>query len=58
MLYRNTKTGVMVDVQSDVSGDWEPVVSILPEEPQAKAEDKAPEPEEKKKTAGKKAKKK
>ena len=57
MLYRNTKTGVMVDVQSDVSGDWEPVVSILPETTQAKAEDKTPEPEEKK-TTGRKTKKK
>jgi len=42
MKYRNTKTGVIIDVPSELKGAWEPV--------------KAPEPKkpEKKKTGGKK----
>lgn len=43
MEYRNKKTGVVIEVQSEMSGDWEPV---------KKAEQKtAPEP---KSTRGKK----
>ena len=27
MLYRNVKTGAVVDVRSELGGDWEPIAS-------------------------------
>lgn len=30
MLYRNVKTGVVVNVQSKIHGDWEPVEKQVP----------------------------
>ena len=55
MLYRNIKTGAVVDVQSEVKGDWEPVKApvSVPAEPET-AEKKAAD----KKTAKPKTKKK
>lgn len=31
MLYRNTKTGVIIDVDSEMKGAWEPVEAPAPE---------------------------
>ena len=44
MKYRNTKTGVIIDVQSELKGAWEPVEDPAPEKPAKKT----------KKTGGKK----
>ena len=56
MLYRNTKTGVTVDVPSDVSGAWEPVLTILPNASvQEPTQEPEPEPVKKKTSRKKKA---
>lgn len=44
MLYRNKKTGAMIDIKSEATGAWEPV-----EKEQKEVKKKAP----KKKTTGK-----
>jgi hypothetical protein len=36
MLYRNTKTGVIIDVESEMKGAWEPVKAPAPEKKPAK----------------------
>ena len=33
MLYRNEKTGIVIDVQSVLGGDWKPVKKETAEEP-------------------------
>ena len=33
MLYRNEKTGVVIDVESVLGGDWKPVETKTAEEP-------------------------
>lgn len=38
MLYRNEKTGVVIDVESVLGGDWKPVeIKKTAEEPKPKA---------------------
>jgi len=45
MRYRNTKTGVVIDVVSEVKGKyWEPIEVPGASKPKAKAEPKAPAP--------------
>lgn len=65
MLYRNTKTGAIVDVKSGIAGCWEPVLTGFKDRPgQAEPADqpeedkaKTAEPEVKKpKASGKKRK--
>ena len=41
MLYRNTKTGAVIDVNSEMGGKWEPV-SAPKAVPEKKAEKPAP----------------
>ena len=51
MLYRNTKTGVIVDVPSEVSGEWEKVEkqpSPVSVETEVKTETKKKTPRKKK----------
>lgn len=55
MLYRNIRTGRVIDVPSELSGAWEPVSVPAPSAPDDRKE---PEPEAPKKTAGKSRKKK
>ena len=41
MLYRNEKTGIVIDVQSVLGGDWKPVeTKKTAEEPKPKAKKK------------------
>lgn len=54
MLYRNIRTGRVIEVQSEMSGAWEPVPAPAP----AQADKKDPEPEAPQKTARKSGKKK
>lgn len=37
MLYRNEKTGVVIDVESVLGGDWKPVETKTAEKPKPKA---------------------
>lgn len=46
MRYRHKKTGVEIDVNSEIRGDWEPV-----EAPKAPQQEDAPAPEKKRKKA-------
>lgn len=36
MLYRNEKTGIVIDVQSVLGGDWKPVEKETAEKPKPK----------------------
>ena len=54
MLYRNIRTGRVIDVPSELSGQWEPVEAPAA----APAEEKNTEPETPQKTARKSGKKK
>lgn len=49
MKYRNTITGVVVNVQSEVKGNWELIPDSLPAE-KAQAEEKKTTPKRKRKT--------
>lgn len=49
MQYRNTRTGAVVEVQSEISGEWEPVKA-----PASDTEEPDPAQTEKKKTRTKK----
>ena len=54
MQYRNTKTGIVIDVNSEIGGDWELLnsrISVIEAEPEQKPEDK---PEKKTKKTRKK----
>lgn len=42
MLYKSTKTGKVIDVQSVMGGQWVPVVAPSSSEPARKAPKKAP----------------
>lgn len=42
MLYRHTKTGRIIDVESEIRGSWEKVVAPSTSEPARKAPKKAP----------------
>lgn len=59
MLYTNTKTGAVIDVNSKIGGNWSPVSETAVNTPKAKSEgaSKAEEPKQEKKTKTKTAKK-
>lgn len=59
MLYTNTKTGAVIDVNSKIGGNWSPVSEPAANTPKAKSEgaSKTEEPKQEKKTKAKTAKK-
>lgn len=50
MKYRNTITGVVVNVQSEVKGNWELIPDSLEPAEKAQAEEKKTTPKRKRKT--------
>lgn len=59
MLYVNTKTGALIDVNSKIGGNWTPVSEVAEDTPKAKTKEapKAEDTKQEKKTKAKTTKK-